>query len=314
MRKALVIGINDYPNAPLLGSVNDAEAIAKALATHEDERRNFGVKKIIAPSEKITRALLRQNIEELFSGDPEIALLFFSGHGHIKSTGGYIVTPDFVKYDEGVSMNEIFELANISRATNKVIILDCCHSGAFGTPNIPNGTSPLSEGLSVLTACRATEIAYEENGHGVFTKLVLSGLNGGAADLRGHVTPGSVYAYVDQAMGEWEHRPIFKTNVTKFCSLREVKPRVSTEMLKKLIVHFPDPTAVFKLDPTYEDTEPTKNSANCNTFKELQKFAGVGLVMPVDEEHMYYAAINSTGCKLTSYGEHYWTLANKGLI
>ena len=34
-------------------------------------------------------------------------------------------------------------------------------------------------------------------------------------------------------------------------------------------------------------------------FKDLQKMEGVGLVVPVDEEHMYYAAMNSTACKLT---------------
>ena len=27
---------------------------------------------------------------------------------------------------------------------------------------------------------------------------------------------------------------------------------------------------------------------------------GVGLVVPVGEEHMYYAAMNSTACKLTA--------------
>ena len=51
---------------------------------------------------------------------------------------------------------------------------------------------------------------------GIFTNLVLAALEGGAADLRGHVTPGSIYAYVDQALGAWDQRPIFKTNVTQF--------------------------------------------------------------------------------------------------
>jgi hypothetical protein len=27
-----------------------------------------------------------------------------------------------------------------------------------------------------------------------------------------------------------------------------------------------------------------------------------GLVVPIDAQHMYYAAINSTGCKLTAVG------------
>ena len=34
-----------------------------------------------------------------------------------------------------------------------------------------------------------------------------------------------------------------------------------------------------------------------------------GLIVPVDAEHMYYATINSTGCKLTALGAHYRKLA-----
>lgn len=314
MRKALIIGINDYPNAALRGCVNDAEAMAKILSTHEDGKPNFDVRLLTAPSETITRPILRESLEALYAGDPEIALLFFSGHGHIKTTGGYVVTPDFTRYDEGISMNDIFELANLSKAANKVIMLDCCYSGAFAAPTITNAAGHLTEGVSVLTACRATEEATEVNGMGVFTSLVVNALQGGAADLRGHITPGSVYAYVDQALGPWDHRPIFKTNVTQFCSLRESKPRVPAEILRKLIVHFPEPNAQFALDPSFEDTTTKPDATNVAIFKELQKLQSVGLVVPVGEEHMYYAAMNSKSCKLSSLGQHYWRLAKANRI
>ena len=50
------------------------------------------------------------------------------------------------KYDEGVSMDEILSLANQSKAKDKVILLDCCHSGALGTPTITgNNIALLSE-------------------------------------------------------------------------------------------------------------------------------------------------------------------------
>ena len=32
----------------------------------------------------------------------DIALLYYSGHGHIDSVGGYLATPDFTKHDYGV--------------------------------------------------------------------------------------------------------------------------------------------------------------------------------------------------------------------
>ena len=87
-------------------------------------------------------------------------------------------------------MDEILALANQSQAKNKVVILDCCHSGALGSSTIAGGNiAQLSEGLSVLTASRDSEYAMEVDGAGVFTSLLIDGLKGGAADLRGNITP-----------------------------------------------------------------------------------------------------------------------------
>ena len=312
MRKALVVGINDYPSAPLRGCVNDAIAVANILGTHGDGAPNFGVKLKTSPTETITRAALRGEIEILFSGDPDIALLYFSGHGFINSLGGYVVTTDFRKYDEGVSMDDILKLANLSKAKDKIIILDCCHSGALGSPTITGSNlAQLSEGLSVLTASRDSESAIEINGSGVFTALVVSALQGGAADLRGHVTPGSIYAYVDQALGPWDQRPIFKTNVTRFTSLRTITPPVPHATLRKLTEYFPTPQEEHSLDPSYEFTETSAEPKKVEIMKDLQKFVSVGLVAPVGEEHMYFAAMNSKSCRLTAVGFQYWRLVKE---
>lgn len=51
--------------------------------------------------------------------------------------------------------------------------------------------------------------------------------------------------------------------------------------------------------------------AKAAIFKHLQKFTSVGLVIPVDEEHMYYAAMNSKSCRLTALGYQYWRLVKE---
>jgi hypothetical protein len=315
MKKALVVGINNYPNANLTGCVNDANAMANVLETNGDGSPNFSIKLLTSPDTTIDRSLLRENIENLFSGDCDIALLYFSGHGYIKSTGGYIVTTDFKKYDEGVSMDEILSLANQSKTKDKVVILDCCHSGAFGSPNITgNNLANLSDGLSVITASRDAESALEINGSGVFTSLVVDALQGGASDLRGHITPGSIYAYVDQALGAWDQRPIFKTNVSRFTSLRHIAPPISLSTMREICNYFPNPKDQHALDPSYEFTSNNPNPTNVQILKNLQKFESVGLVKPVDEEHMYFAAINSKSCRLTALGYQYWRLVNEKKI
>ena len=312
MRRPLIVGINDYLSAPLQGCVNDANAIASVLETHGTGSPNFQVRLMTSPSDDVTRANLREAIEKLFATDCDIALLYFSGHGFLRSADGYIVTKDATKYDEGIGMTELLKLANASPVKNKVIILDCCFSGNMGTPNIEEGgMAQLSEGLTVLTASRRSEAAVETNGTGVFTALVVAALQGGAADLRGHVTPGSIYAYVDQALGAWDQRPIFKTNVTQFTSLREVPPQVSLETLRRLVTYFSRPQDEHMLDPSYEDTAENHDPDKVAVFKDLQKMESVGLVVPVGEEHMYFAAMNSKSCRLTALGAQYWRLAKE---
>jgi hypothetical protein len=312
MRKALVVGINDYPGAALRGCVNDANAMASVLEAHGDGSPNFSVKLMTSPAETVTRVTLKKAIESLFSGDPDVAFFYFSGHGMIKSTGGAIVTTDYERYDEGIAMDEILSYANNSLAKDKIIILDCCHSGAFGTPRTSDSTvAQIAEGMSILTASRDSEVSMEINGCGVFTSLVVDALQGGGADLRGHISPGSIYAYVDQALGAWDQRPIFKTNVTRFTSLRRVIPRVGLDTLRKICDYFPNAEDSFSLDPSYEFTEPTAVETHVQIFKNLQKFESVGLVVPVDEEHMYFAAINSKACRLTALGYQYWRLVKE---
>jgi len=315
MKKALVVGINSYPTSPLRGCINDASGLAYIIETHGDGSPNFDVR---LETDVQTKSDLKTMIVELFSGSNDTVLLYFSGHGYLNELGGYLVTPDHEKYDEGIAMDEVLILANESKAKDKIIILDCCHSGACGSPTINRGASQLDEGVSILTASKDDESSIEINGHGVFTNLLLDALQGGAADLRGHISPGGIYAYIDQALGAWEQRPVFKTNVTRFTSLRTINPQVPLSTLRKIIEYFPQPQEEYSLDPSYEDTnfttiehdviEPYATKDNVAVFKNLQKLQSVGLVVPVDSEYMYFAAMESKGCKLTSLGYHYWRL------
>lgn len=321
MKKALLVGIDNYTSSPLRGCINDASGLASIIETHGDGSRNFDVR---LETDVQTKSELKTMIVELFSGDNDVTLLYFSGHGYLNEIGGYLVTPDHKKYDEGISMDEILVLANDSKARDKIIILDCCYSGSFGSPKIGGGVSQLNGGISILTASRDDELSKEVKGHGVFTDLLLDALQGGAADLRGHITPGGVYAYIDQALGPWKQRPVFKTNVTRFTSLRTVNPQVPLNVLRKVIEYFPSPEQEFSLDPSYEDTntkavkhdiiEPNAKGENVAIFKNLQKLQSVGLVVPVDSEYMYFAAMESKACKLTSLGYHYWRLVKEKRI
>ncbi|QHI36431.1 hypothetical protein IMCC3317_17940 [Kordia antarctica] len=316
-KKALIVGIDYYQKYKnLSGAVNDAEAVASTLKRNGDRTKNFGIKLLTSSSEddKLSSNTLRKHIKELFESKKETVLFYFAGHGHVENSGGFILASNNQKGHEGVSLNDVLIFANQSKATNKIIILDCCHSGITGSLRDFDDKALLAEGMTILTASSEEQYATEIDGSGVFTTLLVDALNGGAANLVGQITPGSVYAHIDQSLGEWDQRPIFKTNVQYFISLKNVKPTISLKNLKRIVKLFKTKTAEFQLDPSYEHTSKSMIPKHSKKFHVLQRYNRVNLVVPVNAIHMYDAAMESKSCKLTALGQHYWNLVNKGSI
>ena len=324
MRKALVVGINYYEHVSALhGCVHDAHALKSVLERNSDGTINFGVKLLLGtgPTNQVLQSELREHIQDLFSGDCETALFYFAGHGHIEATGGYIIASDAKTGYDGIPLADVITLSNQSAARNRIIVLDSCHSGIAGAcPSAP-ASSELKEGITILTASTAEQYSSEKNGAGVFTTLFVDALNGAAGNLVGDVTPGSVYAHIDQSLGPWDQRPVFKTNVKSFVSLRKVQPPISLRELQRITEFFPSPGFEYRLDPTFEPernsqpmTVPSPNPINTEKFAILQKYNRVNLVVPVGAPHMWHAAMESKDCKLTVLGEHYRKLVEQGRI
>lgn len=321
MRKALIAGIDHYQHRKTLGGcVNDALAVQGALAEHGDGTPNFDCQMLLAKDEAsvVSRQRLRQAAQSLFVGNADqtdVALFYFAGHGSLSNTGGYLLASDATEASEGLPLGDLILWANQSKARHRVILLDCCHAGAAaqapGQPEI----SQLAEGVTVLTAATARQLSMENGGGGLFTGLMVEALIGGAANLAGDVSPGSVYAFIDQSLGAWEQRPVFKTNVQRFISLRQNTPPIPLPELRQIIQLFATRDAEHQLDPSYEarnegrkTSDPAADPTNVGKFKILQAYNRLQLVVPVDAPHMWNAAMESKACRLTPLGQHYWRL------
>ena len=329
MRKALIIGIDDYEFLePLSGCVNDAHSMRDMLATHDDGTSNFLAPNLMtsSPTSGLRRSEIKAAARELFSDPVEVALFYFAGHGHLEDTGGYICSTECESGDEGLPLADIVGMAAKSPALNKIVILDSCHGGVAGDRNDTDEAAELREGMTILTASSKNQLAFEVDGGGggVFTSLLLDALGGAAANLVGDVTPGSVYAHIDQSLGTWGQRPLFKTNVRSFVSLRKAKAPIALAELKALSKHFPRSGFRLQLDPSFEpersaeqladETIPPPDPRNTAVFKVLQNYVRVNLVRPVGAEHMWHAAMGSKSCELTTLGRHYRNLVAQGLI
>ena len=319
-RRALLVGIDKYDNdrVPNLSCcVSDAKGMCSLLRRHEDGSPNYECRLLVGTGrEKITRKVLRSEWNNLFRNYRGEILFYFSGHGAPLESGGYLVTQEGDPDDPGLGMDELLVLANRcltppSQASSVLLILDCCNAGHLGSPAILNGTGSalLQEGLTIMAASRPTESAFEIGGHGVFTRLLLGALAGGASDVRGQVSAASIYAYVEQSLGSWDQRPLYKSHADHLEPVRICRPKVPDSLLRELPVFFKSPGSVFRLDPSYEFTHKTRVKEHVKIFDKFKLFRNAGLLETVRHKDLYFAAMKKGTVRLTPLGQFYRELA-----
>lgn len=304
---AALVGIDDYPDQPLSGCQADAKAIRDAIAFNADGSENFLSDVLLSSVAPVTKAAVIGSFRSIFSNkDARIALFYFAGHGTLTPDGGFLVTQDGVENDEGVPMAQLINAANGSPASERIIILDCCHAGSadqlFGSANF----IPLAQGVSILAACRTEQYAVERGGRGIFTRLICDALAGGAADVRGSINVSGLYSYVDEVLTIREQRPLFKANISKLVPIRRAAAAISDEKLRNLADYFSTADFAYPLDPSYEPTAEPRHPEHEAIFGDLQRFRAARLVVPDGEDHLYFAAMNRKSCSLTPLGRFYW--------
>jgi hypothetical protein len=332
MKRALLVGIDQYPQLPSLsGCVADATSVAEIMRSHADGSPNYHVELITSESgASVTREGLRTALTKLFGNARDTDLLFFfAGHGAQTLWGAELVTQDATSNSLGVSMNDLITLANGSPARSVTLILDCCFSGDLGnlsgfqSPAVAEpfrlGTAVLRENVTVLAASRPSELAAEAADHGAFTRVLIDGLQGGATDHLGNVTALSLYSYVSAAFDAWQQRPMLKTHLTEPTVLRVGPPWLDAALLRRLPEHFSAAEARVRLSPAHEgEGRPLpsgqKGTPEQQEFDYLGRLRNAGLVATDDELAHYWVAMESKEVYLTSLGRYFWALAARGVL
>jgi Caspase domain len=321
-KRALLVGIDQYQFMPQLrGCTADAIAMRDLLQRNDNGSPNYDCRVLTsADGPPVTRELLRSQWHTLFDNFDGHVLFHFSGHGKPTSAGGVLVTQDGTPGDPGLPMDELLTLANRSKAKTLLLIVDSCYAGNAGDPAILQGNGSaqnqalIREGVTILAASRQTESARETGGHGVFTKLILGALQGGAADVRGRVSVASIYAYVEQALGSWEQRPMYKSYADYLPPVRLCRPSVPDTLLRALPKLFKEDTAQFCMCPSFERTHPSAKPSHVNVFDKFKALRNANLLTTQGGRDLYFIAMEAGWVKLTPLGRFYRQLAEKGLI
>ncbi len=211
--RALLIGNSSYPAdehnlQTLRGPVKDIAALNRALV--DPGTGLFAdVDVTLLPEATSTRAIRALGRFFGTATRDDVLLIYFSGHGKLDQIGRlHLCMQDTDSADllaTAVSSTRISEFADASRARNVIIVLDCCHAGAFRGGEL--GDAVAGPGRYVLTSCRGTQLANDatvENGTSFFTQHLVDGLLQGAPDQDGdgYVTFSDLYAYVDRRLRE----------------------------------------------------------------------------------------------------------------
>jgi len=327
-RRALLVGINHYDHmAELTWCIDDVLALRQVLEYHENHARNFFCHTLLGSQsatdalntpynrERVTFSTLRIALKELFAFE-EMVLFYFSGHGYPTENGVFLVTQDGNSALPGIPLNDILEMANEAPAREVLLLIDSCYSGALGEPdqvgNIAN--LYLRPGVTLLAASRSDQRALETNGRGLFTSLVVGALKGGASDVRGQVSAAAIYAYVEQALGPWDQRPIYKSNATQLSPIRYCTPDIEDDELRRLPQLFPRPDHQYYLDPSYEVTRSEAIPEHIGIFKIFKRYQVARLLRPALDSDLYFAAIRKHPVELTPMGQFYWQLAKNNLL
>jgi uncharacterized caspase-like protein len=235
-RLALIIGSSIFRDGTLSRLLSpDADVGSLADILLDPEIGGFDDVKLLV---NMTSSTIRRTISEFFAKKKrdDLLLLYFSGHGVLDEHGRlYLAFKDTERQllrGTAIPASFITDEMNNSRSRRQVLILDCCHSGAFargtkGTPGAVVGTGPTFEGTGygrvVLTASDATQYAFEgdhvigDAENSVFTHYLIQGLQTGEADIDsdGTVTVDELYDYTygrvvnqtpSQTPGKWSYK------------------------------------------------------------------------------------------------------------
>ena len=235
-RLALIIGNSVYLDGTLsrlLAPDADVGALGELLL--DAERGGFDDVKVMV---NMSSHIIRRAIASFYAKRTreDLLLLYFSGHGVLDEQGQLFLavrdTDSRLLSGTAIPATYVTTEMNNSHSQRQVLILDCCHSGAFarggkGQIGASVGTGAVFEGTGfgrvVLTASDATQYAWEgeqvigRTENSLFTHYLVEGIQTGKADIDadGQITVDELYDYTyeqvvhqtpRQTPGKWSYK------------------------------------------------------------------------------------------------------------
>lgn len=226
-RWAFLVGINDYSDSDHFPHLNfcrnDVIALRDLLqqvgytVTCLQDGLSHGDR--LFPSRRNIRTRLETLCEDV--GPHDLLWVYFACHGTRQGDKKpRLVAADTYSGDLNsfISVAEVEELMRASGSKRLVLMLDACHIGVgtdtrsavLADPEFIRNVYDLATGFALIAASTDQQSAFEQDGHGVFSSHVLSGLREAKLSAidpnQNFVTIGSLQRYVLHRLKEWRNK------------------------------------------------------------------------------------------------------------
>jgi hypothetical protein len=237
-KNALILGVCQYDDAKLARLNCPSSDVASLAAVLQDPGLG-GFDSVIQLVDE-QRAVAERAITKLFNNKQfdDLVVLYFSGHGLRDDQGElYLAVRDTDSTDldgTAIAAEFIKRVMDKSNCTRQVLILDCCHSGAFSagfrgakaeilgaSVGTRDAFDSKGSGRIILTASDATQYALEgdtilgEAQTSRYTSFLIEGMKTGEADLTrdGFISVDELHSYVSRRTAQSG----LKQTPTKIC-------------------------------------------------------------------------------------------------
>jgi hypothetical protein len=217
-RHALLIATSEYADSSLKtlhGAVSDAHALESILA--QEVIGGYEVTTLLnKPHYEVMSAIERFALSKKAD---DLLLIYFSCHGAKDGHGRLYFASQNTQLSElrstAIPSGFINDILGEARSKQKILILDCCYSGAFlkGVVNKADRQINIQDkfsggkGLYVLTASSSVDYAFEEAEDGTpksaFTAKMIQGIRTGDADRDndGWIGVTELYQHITEEFG-----------------------------------------------------------------------------------------------------------------
>lgn len=161
MKKALIVGINRYKDAPLLGCVNDATQM-RELVVQRHGFRPDDVRLLV--DERATQAAILERLHWLVEGARagDVLLFHFSGHGtQVRDRDGderladrrdESICPVDFSWDDPLTDDKLHGVAKaLAPGVNLTLVVDACQSGGLLRSALPLGFGGAGVSAGIMT-------------------------------------------------------------------------------------------------------------------------------------------------------------------